>query len=148
MLPIMGEDALDIWRREMADSGAGPPQPPPRRGSIPPPGRRRRPLPRLIPSRPPPSLSMTGFAGLTGAVLGAIVTFAHGWPPGDGLLVALGLIPVAIAGLEYARTRSVGTALGHGIVAGVGGALAAAVIVPAWGFLEFVECWASWLSDC
>ncbi len=33
-------------------------------------------------------------------------------------------------------------------LAGVCGGLAALVIVPVWGFLEFLDCWMSWLADC
>ncbi len=146
MLGTVSDEAMDVWRQEIADS-AGPAAPAPPRGSVPPPGRPRRPLPRLVPSRPR-SATASGVAALAGGVLGAIVTFAHGWPPGDGLLVALALIPVAVGGIEYARTRGVALALGHGVLAGVCGGLAALVIVPVWGFLEFLDCWMSWLADC
>ena len=141
---------MDVWRREAADTSAGsqPPPPPPPLAPPGPPPSGRRPVPQLIPSPPPRRFRLDGWSACAGAVLATIAVFAHGWPPGDGVLVALALIPVVVGGVVYARTRSVGAALGHGALAGVGGVMAATIIVPAWGFLEFLECWMSWLSNC
>jgi hypothetical protein len=134
----MSDDAMEIWRRELSNEASS---------SVPPPSQ-GQPPPDAPRSRSPSVPVLNGAPALVGVVLGGVITFLHGWPPGQGLAIALALVPFAVGGFEYARSQRAGRAAGWGMIAGLCGALTAAVIVPVWGFFEFLDCWLSWLSDC
>ncbi len=138
---------MDHWRRE-SESASPPTRLPP---SAPPPSSRQRSFWPQGPLRragyPAGAEALAALAGGAGMLL---ILLAPGWPPPvDPVASPQLLLPVVVPALfaALARMPRLHVALTGGI-ATIASLLIYMIVVPVWGVLQFLECWASWLSDC
>ena len=142
----MGDDAMEIWKREIAAADAavpaGAPAPP---VSQPPPG--------FGPAR-----RRFALAGAEKAILALVVPMLIGAAYTALLLLTLELgdmntalvaLPVFLGGFAAAvAKRGPAEIVGWALACWLTAVAVFAIVAPVLIVLDFLDCWASWLSDC